>query len=85
MSEEDQPAEEFEDESNTWCTPHYRLPTVSSICRSRSLSPTRRKLADVSLEDTAETRPPFVVRKVRRLEAFYSLTLSSFIMIFLIF
>jgi len=30
----------------------------------KSLSPTRRKLADVSLEDTAETRPPFVVRKL---------------------
>lgn len=37
-----------------------RKPTV----RSRSLSPMRRKLADVSLEDTVDPRPPFVVRKL---------------------
>lgn len=37
-----------------------RKPTV----RSRSLSPMRRKLADVSLDDTVDPRPPFVVRKL---------------------
>uniref|UniRef100_A0A2C9JHG1 Spermatogenesis-associated protein 6 N-terminal domain-containing protein n=1 Tax=Biomphalaria glabrata TaxID=6526 RepID=A0A2C9JHG1_BIOGL len=32
--------------------------------RARSQSPVRRKTADVNLEDTIDTRPPFVVRKL---------------------
>jgi len=39
-----------------------RRPTV----RARSLSPTRRVLADVTVSDTIDPRPPFVVRKVIR-------------------
>lgn len=45
--------------------PHYSMPTVTSICRSRSPSPVmRRKLADINLSSTIDPRPPFVVRKV---------------------
>ncbi|CAL1536549.1 unnamed protein product [Lymnaea stagnalis] len=47
------------------CPPHYCMPTVSSLSRSRSVSPTvRRKMLDINLEDTIDTRPPFVVRKL---------------------
>ncbi|XP_012943186.1 spermatogenesis-associated protein 6 [Aplysia californica] len=36
-----------------------------SLSRSRSLSPSlRRKMADISLDDTIDPRPPFVVRKL---------------------
>ncbi|GFN97281.1 spermatogenesis-associated protein 6-like [Plakobranchus ocellatus] len=47
------------------CPPHYTMPTVSSLSRSRSASPTpRRRLADITLDSTIDPRPPFVVRKL---------------------
>ena len=56
------------DGRKTWadkCPPHYSMPTVSSLSRSRSASPTpRRRLADITLDSTIDPRPPFVVRKV---------------------